>query len=464
MSAAKVTPTHMANLPPGFVSTAEAFPGLPPPLSPNVPPPLTPPTGSLPIQLQRQPQLTSTNLMKTALVNQTSACSSPQHDSSKNFTFLKDGVHFPHIPSTPPPIIRKDSLQEQRGVYNKPHQSSHFSSSRKNVIESAVDVLPHDIELDTFLQSPQLQMAWFTTLTLQKGDQDAKLFKELIVSMQQSSELMESIQNQVRAKRMATLEQEKLKKSPAAAAAAVSVTASVKSQSWLEEPPRPYPLPPSSVLMPSATSADAFYTLANAAVRQHHIQQHTVDEEEELSTELRDLSQDPIMNEVLSKNGGSSPSGDSWGSMGSVLGSKSQESIPLYKRRAGAGGGPTDMMMASSISPISFPDNSEHVSREHRFDMSMLNVIDEGMVTQDRGRSNTLPSSSLSSIWSQQSPPTNASSPNSRTYANVLRRQDDPLMKIRQLGTKGSQDLSESSSETTSDGVNQPFSPFGAKW
>ena len=111
--------------------------------------------------------------------------------------------------------------------------------------------------------------------------------------------------------------------------------------------------------------------------------QHTVDEEEELSTELRDLSQDPIMNEVLSKNGGSSPSGDSWGSMGSVLGgSKSQESIPLYKRRAGAGGGPNEMMMMASspISPISFPDNSEHVSREHRFDMSMLNVIDEGMM------------------------------------------------------------------------------------
>jgi len=291
--------------------------------------------------------------------------------------------------------------------------------------------------------------------------------------MQQSSELMESIQTQVRAKRMATLEQqEKLKKSAVAAASATSSTASTTSvksqqqQSWLEEPPRPYPLPPSSVLMPSATSADAFYTLANAAVRQHHIQ-HTVDEEEELSTELRDLSQDPIMNEVLSKNGGSSPSGDSWGSMGSVLGSKSQESIPLYKRRAGAGGGgPNDMMMmASSISPISFPDNSEHAS--HRFDMSMLNVIDEGMVsTQDRGRSNTLPSSSLSSIWSQQqSPPiNNASSPNSRTYANVLRQHDDPLMKIRQLGTKGSQDLSESSSETTSDGVNQPFSPFGAKW
>ena len=96
--------------------------------------------------------------------------------------------------------------------------------------------------------------------------------------MQQSSELMESIQTQVRAKRMATLEQqEKLKKSAVAAASATSTasTTSVKpqqQQSWLEEPPRPYPLPPSSVLMPSATSADAFYTLANAAVRQHHIQ------------------------------------------------------------------------------------------------------------------------------------------------------------------------------------------------
>ena len=96
--------------------------------------------------------------------------------------------------------------------------------------------------------------------------------------MQQSSELMESIQTQVRAKRMATLEQqEKLKKSAVAAASATSTasTTSVKAlqqQSWLEEPPRPYPLPPSSVLMPSATSADAFYTLANAAVRQHHIQ------------------------------------------------------------------------------------------------------------------------------------------------------------------------------------------------
>jgi len=77
-------------------------------------------------------------------------------------------------------------------------------------------------------------------------------------------------------------------------------------------------------------------------------------------------------------------------------------------------------------------------------------------------RSNTLPSSSLSSIWSQT--PASNSSQSNRTYANVLRQHDDPLMKIRQLGTKGSQELSEGSSETTSDGVQQPFSPFGARW
>ena len=76
----------------------------------------------------------------------------------------------------------------------------------------------------------------------------------------------------------------------------------------------------------------------------------------------------------MSKNGGgSSPSGDSWGSMSSMLGAKSQESIPLYKRRAGFGA-PSD----ASVSPISFPDNSEHVSRDH-FDLSVLNVIDEGL-------------------------------------------------------------------------------------
>ena len=91
-----------------------------------------------------------------------------------------------------------------------------------------------------------------------------------------------------------------------------------------------------------------------------------------------------------------------------------------------------------------------------------MTSIQKGFLSLGK-RSNTLPASSLSSIWSQ-SPPTSNSSQSNRTYANVLRQHDDPLMKIRQIGTKGSQDLSESSSETPSDGVHQAFSPFGTKW
>jgi hypothetical protein len=36
-------------------------------------------------------------------------------------------------------------------------------------MESAVDVLPTDSDLDTFLQSPQLQMAWYMQLTVTQG-------------------------------------------------------------------------------------------------------------------------------------------------------------------------------------------------------------------------------------------------------------------------------------------------------
>ena len=86
------------DMPPGFPTT-ESFPGLPPPLSPNlssIPPP-------------RPPNLTHSHHVKTNFANN-QQLSSPQLDTSKNFTFHEKGVHFPHIPSTPPPIIRKDTF------------------------------------------------------------------------------------------------------------------------------------------------------------------------------------------------------------------------------------------------------------------------------------------------------------------------------------------------------------------
>ena len=78
------------------------------------------------------------------------------------------------------------------------------------------------------------------------------------------------------------------------------------SQNW--------PMPKSQnqeVLMPSASSADTFYTLANAAQKQKETQ--------------KALNDDELVNEVLK-------SGDDFG--GSMSSLSSSPSIPLYKRKS----------------------------------------------------------------------------------------------------------------------------------
>ena len=68
-------------------------------------------------------------------------------------------------------------------------------------METALDVLPTDSDLTTFLQSPQLQMAWYTQLNLTSGEKEATLFKEVIVSMQQSPELLQYTKEQLEIKK-----------------------------------------------------------------------------------------------------------------------------------------------------------------------------------------------------------------------------------------------------------------------
>ena len=94
-----------------------------------------------------------------------------------------------------------------------------------------------------------------------------------------------------------------------------------------------------------------------------------------------------------------------------------------------------------------------------------------------------MPSSTLSSIWTQGSrgassganlPPPSATSPITRTYANVLRHKEDgmviggnlhdPLYKIRQIGTRGSQELFDSASTSPNTTFQAPFSPLNGKW
>ena len=123
------------------------------------------------------------------------------------------------------------------------------------------------MDLKPFLASPQMQMAWFTQLSVTKGEDAARDFKNLIVSLQQSSELLTSIENQLKLKKMA----KSGRQIPITNTKPVTTQPPASHKSWLDESQRPY-LSPSSILMPSATSADAFYTLANAAVRQQHLQ------------------------------------------------------------------------------------------------------------------------------------------------------------------------------------------------
>merc|ERR1719189_2187172 len=73
--------------------------------------------------------------------------------------------------------------------------------AQRTLMESALDVLPTDSDLDTFLQSPQLQMAWYMQLTVTQGEKEATLFKEVIVSMQQSPELLQYTKEQLEIKK-----------------------------------------------------------------------------------------------------------------------------------------------------------------------------------------------------------------------------------------------------------------------
>ena len=114
------------------------------------------------------------------------------------------------------------------------------------------------------------------------GEKEATLFKEVIVSMQQSPELLQDMKEQLEIK------SQKLRSSGGSIGSSKNI-AQHKIKQNIVESCSPYSSPPSNggagskrdranltdVLMPSATSADTFYTLANAATRQHGQQQAT---------------------------------------------------------------------------------------------------------------------------------------------------------------------------------------------
>ena len=343
--------------------------------------------------------------------------------------------------------------------------------TQKTLMESALDVLPTDSDLDTFLQSPQLQMAWYMQLSVTQGEKEAILFKEVVVSMQQSPELLSDMKEQLEIKRQKmkslgcsnkhNIAQKNLKQSTFDGhSSSFSSPASTASKANL-----------SNVLMPSASSADTFYTLANAASRQAHGQPAAHGGQPNPRAAAPGGS-DPVVNEVWKSHDTSSVSSSNlneggWGSMNSMdtPASISSPSVPLYKRRAGLGG----------------EVHANHEGHNEIDDGFLSNLLEPQPWSELATRSSTLPSSSLSSIWSQGSRSSasgasnlmpSATSPINRTYANVLRQAEtevggnlhDPLFKIRQIGTRGSQELFDSASTSPNTTFQQPFSPLNGKW
>ena len=146
------------------ISVAQNFPR--PAFFPQSPP------KRFPASAQRRPQIPD---VRKELNQIQSAVAGSNANESKNFAFLKDGVHFPPIPSTPPPLSRSSPVEKKATKIQENLRPG------KTNMELALDVLPSDSDLDVFLQSPQLQMAWHTKLRVTDGESQANLFKEVIV-------------------------------------------------------------------------------------------------------------------------------------------------------------------------------------------------------------------------------------------------------------------------------------------
>ena len=352
-----------------------------------------------------------------------------------DYALLKDRIHIPPVPKTAPP---PKPLHEQR------QSSDPMIDSRKLLIEAAIDLLPTNSNFDSFLESVELQMSWFVLLKQSKGEKEANLFKEAIVVMQQHPEILKEIKQRLQ-----------MKKAQSATKKTQPIANPAQFPSPLSNDYRNSPTS-SNILMPSASSADPFYTFANAATRQQL--QNNADDI------LKDIGASFSPKEHVTKevwNDTSSNSDGGWGSMNSMLHHESTESlapsnspsVPLYKRKAGS----------SNMQPNA--ENSFH------FGELSNSRVDPQPWFELATRSSTMPSSSLSTIWSNNRQTNQLQQQNNggnRTYANVLRQQDDggptdPLEKIRQIGTRGSQELFESSTSPNST-FQQPFSPFNGKW
>lgn len=360
--------------------------------------------------------------------------------TDKSYTFLKDGVHFPQVPATPPPTSMVDVHRRQ--------QQQHVveTTNHKSLMDTALDVLPHDMDLGQFLQSPQLQMAWYNHLTLSKSANEALLFTELVFSLQQNVELLATIKQLLENRKVQQQQSFGVDDKRVTNDKPVVLAAQDLEATWLRESAKPsnkrYDKSSSNVLMPSASSADAFFSVASAFARQHQPQYSSKMDDVDV------LRQDSLLSDILQTEDNGDESGQSpLSSAQSTQTSASSNSsyVPLYKRRAGGSKHQNEDQFRDKFIVTSAPDP-----------LSL-----SGFVTQQFGA--VLPTSSSGT--------TTNSAASGRTCANVLRQSQgqeasscsDPLLKIRELGNKGNSELDQDDGSAR-EAAFKPFSHFGANW
>ena len=336
-----------------------------------------------------------------------------------------------------------------------------------------------------------MQCAWFNHLSVIRGAKDASLFKDLILNLQQNPDLVTNVKQQLLAR--------KLLSSPAEQQQHMMTQQPPPFLQHLHCPPpsQPPPLPPQPQQpqlneKPPIMAQDLEAMLLRESRQSgppppHYMSSQFmgVDSLLEDSSSLNEvLKNDPILSEILHQSDESSPD-SGWGSVSSILNSKpnfetemsnkqqkvvsessrsgvaSSSYVPLYLRRAGMNTSTDDI--STGFSEIRIVQKQEDpLTTFGRFTQepvvnSFFPPQQIPMFQRQSSASNSDPFTGSSSFIGSSSTTSSAATPSDGksgsskppqlTYANVLRNpqllreSNDPLTRIRNLGTQGSREV-----------------------
>ena len=350
----------------------------------------------------------------------------------------------------------------------------------------------------SLLQSPQLQLAWFNHLTVSRGPKEAAIFKDLIFNMQQSPEFVASVKQLILTKKMLAAGHGKID-------ATILMQQPPPPFMLCPPPPSQPMMPPPMNEKPPILAQDLEAMLLRESrhpASQSMMTSRFLGVEsllEDSTTPLNEvLKNDPVLSEILHQGDDSSPDSGCWGSVSSILNPKSSfdaetkpprfagfgpatktaelaaagsscGNVPLYLRRSGMAN-PSDDVTDNRKSdddfmrfgqdplaigpPVSPPTPIPMFQRQASVDpftglkRETPNPLDPfaGSTSFNGSSSTTLSSASQPPASSDSGKP-GSGSKSQLTYANVcrnpqlLRETNDPLTRIRNLGTQGNRDF-----------------------